>query len=109
MDKISTHYIVDLSNISTLHELHTAFCKAMNFPDWYGFNLDALWDCLTDLYGDRIHIELIGFETAMEHLGKDTRETLLELLHDLKHSCFDRYAEDIRIDLIDGAQRTEID
>jgi RNAse (barnase) inhibitor barstar len=30
-------------------DLHAALAAALGFPDWYGGNLDALWDCLTDL------------------------------------------------------------
>ena len=29
--------------------LHSAFRKALDFPQWYGNNLDALYDCLTEL------------------------------------------------------------
>lgn len=29
--------------------LHEAFARALDFPAWYGNNLDALYDCLTDL------------------------------------------------------------
>ena len=28
-----------------------AIGRALDFPDYYGRNLDALWDCLTDLTG----------------------------------------------------------
>ena len=27
-------------------ELHAALAATFGFPDWYGGNLDALWDCL---------------------------------------------------------------
>jgi len=30
-------------------EVLTAIGEALGFPDYYGRNLDALWDCLTDL------------------------------------------------------------
>ena len=30
-------------------ELHARIAEALDFPDWYGHNLDALMDCLTDL------------------------------------------------------------
>ena len=30
--------------------LHSAFRKALDFPQWYGNNLDALYDCLTEIF-----------------------------------------------------------
>ena len=33
-------------------ELHRAFSRQLEFPDYYGANLDALYDCLTDLTGE---------------------------------------------------------
>lgn len=40
---------LDCSAISTRRELHRVLAEALRFPDWYGSNLDALFDCLTDL------------------------------------------------------------
>lgn len=31
-----------------------AIGEALGFPEWYGHNLDALWDCLTDLDGPTV-------------------------------------------------------
>ncbi|GAB3697911.1 barstar family protein [Mariniluteicoccus flavus] len=33
----------------TKPEVLAAIGRALSFPDYYGRNLDALWDCLTDL------------------------------------------------------------
>ena len=44
-----------LSDISTVHE----YLKEMlDFPEYYGKNLDALFDCMTDL--DEIEINIIS-------------------------------------------------
>ena len=40
---------IDCSGIETARQLHEAFAAALNFPHWYGHNLDALYDCLTSL------------------------------------------------------------
>lgn len=39
---------IDLSAVADKGELLTALGRAMDFPDWYGHNLDALADCLND-------------------------------------------------------------
>ncbi len=47
MDKI----IINCANLSR-EELHQVIAEKLNFPSWYGNNLDALYDCLTDLEED---------------------------------------------------------
>lgn len=42
-------------------EGHDYLKEVLNFPDYYGKNLDALYDCLTD----------IGVETEIRLLNKD--------------------------------------
>ena len=37
------------SQIQTKEQLHRVLAESLPFPDWYGQNLDALWDCLTSL------------------------------------------------------------
>ena len=36
---------------SSTAEFYRALAAAAGFPDWFGANLDALWDSLTDLPG----------------------------------------------------------
>ena len=55
--------VIDGKKITSKQMLHTYFADEMNFPEWYGKNLDALYDFLTD-------IELINRPALHEHLGK---------------------------------------
>lgn len=40
---------IDCKNITDKEAFHRVLADAFCFPDWYGHNLDALYDCLTDL------------------------------------------------------------
>jgi len=40
---------VDLAGSSSKKAVLQAIGRALGFPKWYGANLDALYDCLTDL------------------------------------------------------------
>ncbi|MEV7009713.1 barstar family protein [Streptosporangium sp. NPDC051022] len=40
---------IDGSEITTSAEAMSAIAAALSFPDYFGHNLDALYDCLTDL------------------------------------------------------------
>ena len=44
-----TELILNGKEIRTQEELHRCFAITLNFPEWYGGNLDALFDCLTDI------------------------------------------------------------
>lgn len=43
---------VDCSSITSAKELHRVLARSLDFPEWYGHNLDALYDCLTELPQD---------------------------------------------------------
>ena len=41
--------VLDLAGIPDRETLHRAVAEKLSFPEWYGGNLDALFDCLTSL------------------------------------------------------------
>lgn len=41
--------IIDGTTIKSEEDLHDFFAKSFSLPDWYGRNLDALWDVLTGM------------------------------------------------------------
>ena len=42
-------FVLDVSACETAEDLHCELAEGLRFPAWYGGNLDALHDCLTDL------------------------------------------------------------
>lgn len=38
--------VLDFSGCQYLNELHERIQVALEFPDYYGENLDAFWDCI---------------------------------------------------------------
>ena len=40
--------VLDCAEIRTRNDLHDALTTLLPLPEWYGRNLDALHDCLTD-------------------------------------------------------------
>ena len=40
--------LLDGLEIESPEAVHDLFSQALNFPEYYGRNLDALFDCLTD-------------------------------------------------------------
>ena len=67
---------VDLSGVKTAEELHEALKEAFEFPEYYGGNLDALHDCLTDIAvkateTEPITVTFAGYKKAKRALGSD--------------------------------------
>ena len=58
--------IIDCTLIKTREDLHRIFREALSFPEWYGNNLDALYDFLTEVTGK---VRLLEWETAEAALG----------------------------------------
>ena len=57
---------IDCAAIGSREDLHRTFSEALSFPAWYGSNLDALHDCLTEISGK---VRLLDWETAENRLG----------------------------------------
>lgn len=49
--------ILDAECMQSRKEAHTYLQEKMNFPSYYGKNLDALYDCLTEVVDTEIQIE----------------------------------------------------
>lgn len=50
-------YRIDCAKIITPQEFHRTLAETLSFPEWYGHNLDALYDCLTELEATHLVLE----------------------------------------------------
>lgn len=73
---------LDFSGIKTYWELHDYFKKIFQLPDYYGHNMDALWDCLYCCYDNSTTIILKNLSSVSKELLPEI-EIMLELLRDL--------------------------
>ena len=53
---------IDCSGITDKAGFHEAVAQTLEFPSWYGKNLDALHDCLTEI-SEETSLTLNGFDT----------------------------------------------
>lgn len=58
-------YVLDAACMQERKETHEYLKKVLNLPDYYGENLDALYDCITDM--DRPTIEIHNLNTGTEN------------------------------------------
>lgn len=57
---------VDFAGCKYLGEIHLILKRKFGFPDYYGENLDALWDCMRYYCEERLHIYIKGTSTLPE-------------------------------------------
>ena len=88
-------------------QMHRVIQVSLNFPDYYGCNWDAFWDCLTNMIGRPIHIEIIGLD-VIESKFDDAANTMIDILREFKHYDDDEFVDDIKIEIVDGDTCTVI-
>ena len=76
--------VLDAMRLQSKDEAHKYLRDALNFPEYYGGNLDALHDCLTEF--DDIEIEFMntdrvsgGYFARVMNVFKDSAEENPEL------------------------------
>ena len=74
---------LDGSRIENIAGLHAAFSEALSFPEYYGANLDALHDMLTES-AEEIGVIAVNTEQLAENVGKRRWKSFLKLMNALK-------------------------
>ena len=107
MNLYKEKYSIDFSNVEQYLEMHKTIGEALDFPEYYGCNWDAFWDCLTDLLGRPIHIEIIGLEVIERKFGSAAQK-MREIPKEWKHCENDEYAGQIQIEIVSGDTRVSL-
>ena len=92
-------YIVDFTNVNYYLEMHTVIKSSLDFPDYYGCNWDAFWDCLNDMYGDPTYIKIIGIEVIERKFG-DAADKMIGILKEAKHDCEKYFPDSFKIEIL---------
>lgn len=91
--------IIDGQSMTTRAAAHAELARALGFPDWYGGNLDALWDLACGLQADAALIHAPALLNALGAYGCRLLQTLYEAAAENERFSF-RLAE-----TADAAQR----
>ena len=76
--------IIDGQDFSTEEEFHILIKEKMDFPDYYGKNLDALWDLLTGYIELPISITWINYKRSLDIIGTNV-EAIAKVFEDASH------------------------
>ncbi len=74
--------ILDFAGCRTSDDLYNVISTAFDFPDFFGKNLDALWDCMKDYCEKEAQIIIKGSKVIPYNL-KDTFAQILEVFIDV--------------------------
>ncbi len=85
---------LDGEKMNTKERAHQYIKCKLNFPEYYGRNLDALWDMLST-YSDPIEIHFLNEYSLIDELG-DYGEDLIEVFKDAQ-----RENKNIRFTILD--------
>ena len=86
-------YKVDFSEVEHFIEIHEVLKRDLDFPDYYGGHLDALWDCLTDqLLSGTTYIEIYNSEKISTKYHNEW-QGIVELFSETKHAYNDKYSD----------------
>ena len=72
--------IIQGSEIFSIADIHEKLMDELGFPEYYGMNLDALHDCLTDIFEETC-ISIVGSNEASEKFGADF-DRFMQVLND---------------------------
>lgn len=84
---MDNEYLLDFSNITTKEDVQEFIYDVLNFPEYYGKNLDALYDCLTDM--SKCSITLTGIDVLydMGDYGKKLIKVFQNAAKDNENIC----------------------
>ncbi len=81
--------MIDCELFKDRESVHDVLCDTLSFPNYYGKNLDALYDCLTDL--QNVKVVFYHSEKLKEYLGEygeDLLQTFLDAQQENENFTF---------------------
>ena len=81
-----TNIKLDFSKVKCFNDIHTAIKETFDFPDFYGENLDALWDCLDYYTNDDLIVNISGFQ-IIEKQFDDYSSKIKEVFKRVSMNC----------------------
>lgn len=77
--------IIDFSKCKYPLDLHNEIREKLNLPEWYGNNLDALWDMLTGFIETPIKISVV-FKPETK-AAENLKENVLKIIETFKEAA----------------------
>jgi len=76
-----SEYIIDLEGVASEEDVQDRIAEALPLPDYYGGNLDALYDVLTEM-GDGWHIHFVNIDEDIDEELEPYIEETIQVFED---------------------------
>lgn len=87
---------IDGKKINNEIELHNYLKQELCFPDYYGMNMHALWDCITGYIQLPIKIVWDNFDISKKKLGYEFAGYIVELFERAKKELPGEFEYELR-------------
>lgn len=84
---------IDFTEIGDFEDFYTQLKSKLELPEYFGDNLDALWDSLTGFVELPLHIEFVNMSVDQLETFEDLLTTLEEAEDELDEFSFAYYLE----------------
>lgn len=88
--------VIDGKKFENEKMLHNFFKKELDLPDYYGMNLNALWDCITAWIDLPIMIIWTNLEESKKRLGEKFVTDLIDLFESAKKELGDDFNYELK-------------
>ena len=100
-------YTLDFRNVEHFLEVHYIIKTELDFPDYYGCNWDAFWDCMKEKAGESLIIKIKGLELLEKKFPGESK-IMLELFTEFKHYQDAEKQNLVRVELVTSTGQTTL-
>ena len=68
--------VIDGARMTSREAAHAELARALAFPEYYGANLDALWDLVSTMAADAVLVNASAMLASLEDYGTALLDTL---------------------------------
>ena len=101
MNQERREHTIDFANVKYYLQFQEVIRDSLEFPAYYGRNWDACWDCLCEIAGEPIHIQIKNLEVIQQEKFLDEAQVFIDILKEFKHYRNDKYSDRTFIEIID--------
>ena len=92
------HYLIDFSKVESYNDIHSSISVGLSIADYYGGNLDSLFDCLTEMLSYKSQIDILHVENLAK--WNNYHQKLITTLIGAKHFLGEDYSSNLSIRFI---------